>query len=92
VPESGEQEGAVKQLEEATEIRQQVLQLQLTPLQRRILDVLRMEGRPLRLAEIAEKVHSTDASVRNALRKLEELGLVKRLYIRKYVYYELVQK
>ena len=64
----------------------------MTPLQKRILEVLKTEGKPLRPAEIAEKVHSTDASVRNALRKLEELGLVKRLYIRKYVYYELVQK
>jgi len=70
----------------------QVEPMQLTPLQRRILEVLKAEGRPMRPGEIAEKVYSTDASVRNALRKLEKLGLVKRLYIRKCVYYELAQR
>ena len=69
-----------------------VEQVQLTPLQKRILEVLKAEDKPMRPAEIAERVCSTDASVRNALRKLEELGLVRRLYIRKYVYYELAQK
>jgi len=90
-------EGARQQIQQSSakpveHVVKQVEHVQLTPLQKRILEVLKTEGRPLRPAEIAEKVHSTDASVRNALRKLEELGLVKRLYIRKYVYYEFVQK
>lgn len=41
----------------------------------------------MRPNEIAAQVSSTEASIRNVLRKLEEKGIVKRIYIGKYVHY-----
>jgi len=59
----------------------------LTPLQEKVIEVLKKFNKPMRPNEIATIVGSTEASIRNVLKKLEEKKLVKRIYIGKYVHY-----
>jgi len=53
--------------------------MELTNLERRILEALKEEGRAS-APMIAEKVGTTPATVRTALVRLTKLGLVRRVY------------